>query len=681
MIRELFFSQYSSEELKKIASPIGKDVYSPVLGTGEGVYCSVCKDPRVCPGHMGYIELKYPIINPLYVEDVRKIMDCVCPNCFKVPIKNFIVDNFYDAYPILSKTVTCEHCNEIMNKYDFDKSSIVFKLRQDDTVIFTPEKIKNMLSNINATDFGFKENAHPKNFILDLLPVVPNCIRSPDDTITKLYKKISELNSRTRMKGIDRLRLYIFDEYRTLLGIDRSSDDDAKSLRQRISGKSGTFRRFALGKRNKYCGRAVISPDPNLGVDEVGIPSSFAKHLPFFANPKTRIPIRNGDLLLLNRQPSLQRMSLMAFKVRLMDNSSTIRMNLAVCPAFNADFDGDEMNVFGATTYASRTEASEIMAVKKCIISPQNKNPTIYPIQDCVSGAYLMTADDVIVDEDTYCDCLMFVHRSIRPYTGKNLFSCLLPVDMDYVDGNIRIKEGRLESGRVNSSSLRNLIKTILTDYGEDIVVDFITNIQRVVNRWLLDRGLSVGYDDCTLGDDTLRDDLKSSLQIDADDDEMDVNLKLNNFRNVAQRTALSMVAKDNLLLQIIESGAKGSLTNLGQILSFVGQQNIRGERPKKLLGGTRALPYFEPRDASPEALGFCYNSYSQGLSPTEYFFHCQGAREGLINTGVNTSKTGYMQRKFGKSLEEVIVHYDGTVRNGDKIVQFCYGMDPLWDV
>nr|PNR61593.1 hypothetical protein PHYPA_000016 [Physcomitrium patens] len=269
-------------------------------------------------------------------------------------------------------------------------------------------------------------------------------------------------------------------------------------------------------------------------------------------------------------------MSLMAFRARMMPDSCTIRINPFVYPVFNADFDGDEMNIFCASSCPSKAECDVLLAVDKCILSPQNSMPTEYAIQDTITRAFMMYKMNKLLRRSTLHDCIM-----------------------------------------------------------------------RIVDCWFLEEGLSVGYDDCV--------NKVSPIAIeDVDIDDKNVDVVLNNIRNISQRLVVESVDKNNPLFTMIESRSKRSFVNLGQISSLVGQQWIRGKRPARVLLGDRALAWCSPYDSSLQGQGFINSSYSQGLNPIEYFFHCQGGREGLVNTGVNTSDVGYIQRRISKSIQDV---------------------------
>jgi len=277
----------------------------------------------------------------------------------------------------------------------------------------------------------------------------------------------------------------------------------------------------------------------------------------------------------------------------------------------------------------------------------------------------------------------IYLPRASCERTGKRLISCAIPETFDYSDRDVTIESGKIKLGRITNSSLKGIIKSMRYNRGEEDVARFINNIQKITNVWLSSKGFSVGYQDCVV--EGLDKNISTSIEKEIErieklsiKDEYLLNIEVNNIRNISQKVCMDMVTEKNKLqnpiLQMVNSGAKGSITNFCQIAALLGQQNVRGKRPEKILSrNTRTIPHVKLGDNSLEALGFCFSSYSKGLSPSEYFFHCQGARDGLINTGVNTSKTGYIQRKFCKSLENVKICYDGTVRFGDKIVQFEY--------
>lgn len=159
---------------------------------------------------------------------------------------------------------------------------------------------------------------------------------------------------------------------------------------------------------------------------------------------------------------------------------------------------------------------------------------------------------------------------------------------------------------------------------------------------------------------------------------EAKVNSALNDARDTAGRYVQGSLKSNNHLKNMVIAGSKGNVTNISQIIACVGQQNVEGKRIPFYFN-KRTLPHFTKDDYGPESRGFVENSYLSGLTPQEFFFHAMGGREGLIDTAVKTSETGYIQRRLVKALEDVMVKYDGTVRNSiGHVIQFIYGEDGM---
>nr|PNR39667.1 hypothetical protein PHYPA_019946 [Physcomitrium patens] len=575
-LETISFSFYSTEEITQISSIriSNKDnIGSPALGTGALIYCSICSDPKCCPGHIGFIQLKEPIFNPLCLKEIIKVAEMICPRC----------RSFNSIGKVKGKKV-CSSCNDHARVYTFDLKRMYLVDKNEPSYTISAAVLKNMFSTLSNNQIRFMgyDLSSPKDFIMNHIPIVSNCIRlssGPEDSLARLYSSILRNNGNASV---------VYKDYYTIIRKD-SFENNEGSLINRISGKQGTFRRYILGKRNKYCARAVITPDPNIDVDEVGIPLSFCSNL------KVQ---KDGDYVLLNRQPSLQRMSLMAFRARMMPDSCTIRINPSVCPAFNADFDGDEMNIFCASSYPSKVECDVLLAVEKCILSPQNSMPTVYAIQDTVIGAFMMYKMNKLLKRSMLHDYIMVSHvhldiTNIR--TSRDIILMLIKLVSN--DSNLVIKS-------LTSSTIRNIIKSIFISKGGRDTLMFLGSLQKIVDRWLLEEGLSVGYDDCV--------NKVSPIAIeDVDVDDKNVDVVLNNIRNISQRLVVESVDKNNPLFTMIESGSKGSFVNLGQISSLVGQQWIREKRPARVLLGDRALAWCSPYDSSLQGQGFINSSYS----------------------------------------------------------------------
>ncbi len=562
----------------------------------------------------------------------------------------------------------------------------------------------------------------------------------------------------------------------------RGGSRSLKSIGQRFKGKEGRVRGNLMGKRVDFSARTVITPDPNLKLHEVGVPFTIAQNLTYpevvtafnmsdmkqlVENGPSTYPgakyiqrddgfkvnlqyvtnraelqleigytvirhIRDGDFVLFNRQPSLHKMSIMGHRIKVM-HYSTFRLNLSVTSPYNADFDGDEMNLHVPQSHQTRAEVMELMLVPHNIVSPQGNKPVMGIVQDSLLGCMLFTQRDTFIRRDLMMNLLMHVgdwdgvipepaiYKPEPLWTGKQIFSLILPnvnitryanahpdgekSDFSPGDTKVIITRGELICGIVDKrtvgSSANGLIHVTWKEYGAEITSKLISQIQVLINHYLLQRGQSIGVGD-TIADAGTMNNVVKTIQ-DAKEEvkmliqkaqhrelhllpgktmmesfETEVNKVLNGARDKSGSSAQKSLLKSNNIKRMVTAGSKGSFINISQICACVGQQNVEG---KRIAYGfrRRTLPHFVVDDLGPESRGFVENSYLRGLTPTEFFFHAMGGREGLIDTAVKTAETGYIQRRLIKAMEDIMVQYDGTVRNSvNHIVEFLYGEDGM---
>ena len=428
----------------------------------------------------------------------------------------------------------------------------------------------------------------------------------------------------------------------------------------------------------------------------------------------------DDDLVVFNRQPTLHKMSMMGHRVKILP-WSTFRLNLSVTTPYNADFDGDEMNLHLPQSLEAKAELSELMMVSRLLITPQSNRPVMGIVQDTLTAVTKMTRRDVFIDRAEMMNLLIQfpswngqipTPAILKPkplWTGKQLFSVLLPKDVNYQnnkssnwmspdDTKVLVENGQLLSGILCKNTLGtssgSLAHIIFTDCGHELAAKFYYHIQLVVNHWLLTEGHSVGIADTIANDETYRtivekiENSKNEVRRVIEQAqchqlvntpgntfrqtfENQINKHLNEARNQTGSSVQESLSPFNQFKAMVASGAKGSLINISQIIACVGQQNVEG---KRIPFGfkNRTLPHFIQNDFSPESKGFVENSYLKGLEPTEFFFHAMGGREGLIDTAIKTADTGYVQRRLIKAMESIMVNYDGTVRNQSAdIIQF----------
>ena len=550
-----------------------------------------------------------------------------------------------------------------------------------------------------------------------------------------------------------------------------------KSLAERLKGKGGRVRGNLQGKRVDFSARSVITPDPQLSIKELGVPMKIAKNItkPIIVNDKNKeylfklikngpdvypgakilekkngdnislryidtnsIVLENGDIvhrhmmdgdyILFNRQPTLHRMSMMSHIVKIMPKGDTFRMNVGDTKPYNADFDGDEMNLHMPQDIEAEIELKHLAAVPYQIISPANNKSIIGIFQDSLLGSYRLTRGNLKpFDKRTAMNLLMNVKtidvtklQDKRTITNFDLLTQIMPpltiqyknklFDSDKEDFKtsnnvISITNGTYNRGHIDKdvlgSNSRGLIQRICNDFGNEQSTKFIDDLQNIVTEYMKISGYSVGIGDLISDDNTnksinnvinekkkevknLIDQVHLGLfenktgKTNDEEFETQVNNILNKAENQVRKIARESLSKDNKFVIMVNAGSKGSDLNISQMISCLSQQNVDGKRIPYGFDN-RTLPHFNKFDDSPNARGFVENSFISGLTPEELFFHAMGGRVGLIDTAVKTSQTGYIQRRLIKGLEDLKVEYDMTVRNNkNKIVQFSYGEDGI---
>uniref|UniRef100_A0A1J3HYB5 DNA-directed RNA polymerase subunit n=1 Tax=Noccaea caerulescens TaxID=107243 RepID=A0A1J3HYB5_NOCCA len=649
------------------------------------------------------------------------------------------------------------------------------------------------------------------------------------------------------------------------------SQKEGSGICQLLEKKEGLFRQKMMGKRVNHACRSVISPDPYIAVNDIGIPPVFALKLtyPERVTPwnveklrqaiingpdihpgathysdkvctlklppskKARIAIarklfssrgatteigktcdinfegkvvyrhmQDGDVVLVNRQPTLHKPSIMAHMVRVLKGEKTLRLHYANCSTYNADFDGDEMNVHFPQDEISRAEAYNIVNANNQYARPSNGDPLRALIQDHIVSSVLLTKRDTFLDKDEFnqllfssgvtdmvlssfsgssakkvmelaCDAELLtvtpaILKPVPLWTGKQVITVVLnqitkghppftvekatklPVDFfkcrsrevkskseesnkkkqdvdeswkkDLNEDKLLIRKNEFVCGVIDKAQFADygLVHTVHELYGSNAAGNLLSVFSRLFTVFLQTQGFTCGVDDLIIlkdmdekrtnqlqecekvGEKVLRktfgidvdgqidpQDMKSRIERILYEDGEPALLSLDRsivseLNQCSGKGVMNDLLSDGLLktpgkncisLMTI-SGAKGSKVNFQQISSHLGQQDLEGKRVPRMVSG-KTLPCFHPWDWSPRAGGFISDRFLSGLRPQEYYFHCMAGREGLVDTAVKTSRSGYLQRCLMKNLESLKVNYDCTVRDADgSIIQFQYGED-----
>lgn len=832
MVDSIFFGISSPQHIKKmaVAKIVTPELYDkegyPVDGGLMDTRLGVIDPGLVCKtdglklkeslGHFGYIELARPIVHIKFVPLVLTLLQSTCRECGRILIPDeklsktiTHLNKFQEEGGLVNrrlaikaaikelKTINkCPHCKAKQRKIAIEKPSSFM----EDEKRLNPIDVRARLEKITDEDsevFGLNPKVfRPEWAVLTIMPIPPVNMRPSitlesgersEDDLTHKLGDIVRINQRL-FENInagapeiiiedlwDLLQYHVttyFDNNIAQLPPARHrSGQPLKTLTERIKSKEGRIRHNLAGKRTNFSARTVISPDPMLDLNEVGVPSVVATKLTvpekitdwnveyvkkFIERGPKNYPGANyiirpdgkkkkitdetkeqileeiqpgylverhlldGDIAIFNRQPSLHRMSMMCHKVKVLPYK-TFRLNPAVCAPYNADFDGDEMNLHIPQTPEARAEAEILMLVQTQLISPRYGLSIIGCIQDAITGNYLLTKDMTftrleaaqLLYSSGIDDLSQLPKKDI--ITGKEVFSAILPQDFsfegysraakDSADFTVKIKNGKLVSGIMDKNNLGEgqglLLRNLHTKYGADKTIEILGKVFRLGIKVLLKQGFTVGLADTDLPPKAMEqiattlqeanvkvEELielyrSNTLEVLPGRDiletlELRVLEVLNKARNRAGELVRQNAEPDSHTMIMSDSGARGNIINLAQMSACVGQQAMRGQRIEKGFF-ERTLPVFQRGDLGSKAHGFIERGFKDGLEPHEFFYMGMTGRDSLMDTALRTPKSGYLYRRLANAMQDLKVEYDQTVRDASrKIVQFAYGEDGI---
>ncbi len=789
IIDKIKFTLFSPDMIRKMSAvkvyipdtygddgyPIDGGLVDMHLGVIDpGLKCKTCGGTaKECPGHFGHIELVRPVIHVSFAKQIYKVLKSVCPYCKKV---------VSDGENVPKK---CPFCKKEIPQIKFIKPTNFYR----DGKEMLPNEVQDWLTGISDEDIkklGFDPvYARPEWMVLTVLPIPPVNIRpsiilesgerSEDDLTHKLVDIIrinqkleANINAGAPQLIIEDLwqllqyhvTTYFDNETAGIPAAKHRSGRPLKTISQRLKGKEGRFRYNLSGKRVNFSARTVVSPDPNISINEVGVPQPIAENLTIpMAVTKwniekakslvksTKYPraiyviridgrkikvtdinrddlaenlkigwiverqLMDGDITLFNRQPSLHRISMMGHEVKVLPGR-TFRLNPTVCPPYNADFDGDEMNLHVLQTPDSQAEARILMKVENQILSPRHGNAIIKPEEDYITGLFFFTKDDTLFTKEEAAKILFIADIKELPksdkkagYSGKFLFSQFLPKDMNLeteVKGRkLKIKKGILVEGEVGSKEISRILEHLFIHYGPKVTSKFLDNITRASLFVLTHRGFSVSMKDYYLSDKALNEIKKLEEKMDQEIENLILQYKNKtlkrapgmSLRETLESAIMSLTSqtrkemgkvvkedlgKENPSIVMASIGSRGSLLNAIQMSAAVAQQAVRNKRPNRGYF-KRNLIFYKPGKLSGRERGFVYHSFRRGLEPDEFWQHAMGGRESLVNTAIRTSRSGYMQRRLVSALQDFVVYKDYTVKDASGIItQFVYGGDKI---
>ena len=830
-IDSIIFSVASPILIKKMASvkivtpelydkegyPVDGGLMDIRLGVIDpGLKCKTCGCKlKECIGHFGYIELARPVMHIKFVDLVLKILRGTCNECGRILMSEDDISKTLtklkrveqeeglegrrDAIKLIIAQVRavtkCPYCRAKQEKISIEKPTTFIEAEKK----ISPIEVRSRLERIPDEDlilFGMDSRfMRPEWAIMTVMSIPPVTIRPSitletgersEDDLTHKLGDIVRINQRL-FENINagapeiiiedlwdllqyHITTYIDNAVAQLPPARHRSGQPLKTLTERIKSKHGRIRHNLAGKRTNFSARTVISPDPSLELNEVGVPlivamklsvpeyitdwnieylKEFVKKGPtvypganYIIRPdgrKKKITeetkealleelkngfaverhLMDGDIAIFNRQPSLHRMSMMCHKIRVLPYK-TFRLNPATCHPYNADFDGDEMNLHVPQTEEAKAEAETLMEVQTQLISPRYGLSVMGCIQDAISGNYLLTRD-MDFDKEEAIELLASIGiddfsrvPNKKRVSGKEIFSVLLPADFNFIgksrgkdkDGNedVIIEDGKLIKGVMDKGNLGEeaglMLRNIHKNYGADKAIKVIGRMFQLGIKILLKRGFTTAISDSDLDDNSVE-----KVKYLLNKSEEDVHSLINLYHQGKLEVFPGRTAEETLELKILEvlnkarnetgklladnqrrthalimaeSGARGNFLNFIQMAALVGQQAMRGKRIEKGYLN-RTLSCFKKGDLSPAARGFVKHSFKNGLDPHEFFFSAITGRDSLMDTALRTPKSGYLYRRLANAMQDLKVEYDGTVREASgKIIQFEYGEDSL---
>ena len=363
-------------------------------------------------------------------------------------------------------------------------------------------------------------------------------------------------------------------------------------------------------------------------------------------------------------------------------------------------------------------ELKYLAAIPHHMISPSTNSPIIKPSQDNLLGLFKITGDGVVFTQVEAGHLLsgaeafngVLPEPSIREgkyirWTGKQIYSVILPPISLSADPKsdkvpkVIIDYGIMKQGQVDKSVSGKILQAIHSDYGAKEAERYMNDLQIIISRYLIKSGFSVGVSDLVVHPDIVNRNREAIKKAVADEIELAKRVHLNILddvsgnlsevyegkvttigsaldKQVIANTVNTLDYNSNRILFMVTSGAKGSDTNIKQMMCCLGQQNIDGGRVP--IGFTdRTLPHYPKYENGMESRGFIAHNFFEGLNPMEFYFHAMSGREGLIDTAVKTANSGYLQRRLVKTMEDLKTYHDYTIRdNSNEIIEFIYGND-----
>lgn len=655
-------------------------------------------------------------------EKLKGLFDNTKKQIQEITAYKVISEDEYNIYSlkfgsIFEAGIGAEAVYQIFKTLDLD--AVEAQLNIDVTAtksVAVRTKIEKRLSLIRSLN---REDIRPEWMFLEVIPVIPPALRPmvaleggryATSDVNDLYRRVINRNNRLKkLMNIGAPDVILRNEKRILqeacdslidntirkhsgtVAKSSSQKRNLKSLSDQLKGKQGLFRQNLLGKRVDYSGRSVIVVGPKLGIDQCGLPKNMALELfrPFViakiikremafnvrgAGKLLETPtddiweileeVIDGKYVLLNRAPTLHRLSIRAFQPILIEGKA-IQLHPLSVNGFNADFDGDQMAVHVPLSEEAQYEARELMASSKNLLRPASGEPTVAPSQDMVLGVYWMTkAIDGVKGEGKIfsspneaitaydfekvdfrakihvlpTDSERYIEFNGKPFettVGRLLFNSIMPSDFGYLNQEIKKKD------------ISKIIARLIEKYGIDNTAPVVDKIKTFGFKYVTYSGSTFGYSDAIIPEaknKIIENGRKQALEIQAQYEEGLISEPERYRKTIelwegvkvdVEKVIGANLAASESIYDMVTSGARGSTSNM---LQMAGMKGVIV-------------------NASGRAIDFpILSSYKEGLTPIEYFITTHGSRKGLTDTALKTASAGYLTRRLHDVAQDVVV-------------------------
>ncbi len=621
--------------------------------------------------------------------------------------------------------IGAEAIYKIFSEIDLDELEKSLEKRINDTSSkLKSSKLEKRLSLVRSLN---QENIKPEWMFIKNIPIIPPALRPmvaldggryATSDVNDLYRRVINRNNRLKklieigapdvilrnekrimQEAVDSLIDNTIRKHSGSVAVSSSQKRPLKSLSDQLKGKQGIFRQNLLGKRVDYSGRSVIVVGPKLSMNECGIPKKMALELfrPFviskiidremafnvrgagkmLAEPTDEIwsileEVIKDRYVLLNRAPTLHRLSIRGFIPRLIEGKA-IQLHPLACAGFNADFDGDQMAVHVPLSEEAQLETKELMASGKNLLSPSSGSPIVAPSQDMVLGVYWMTKSidgalgegkifsspneaisaydfekvdfrakiKVIGTESSRYN--EFNNKPFETTVGRLLFNSVLPEDFGYINNVVKKKD------------ISNIIHELILRYGMDSVPDTLDKIKDFGFKYVTYSGSTFGYSDAIVPDgkdEIIEKGKEAGIEIYeqyeegliSEEERYRKTIELwESVKNDVQDLIVSKLGDSESIEDMVVSGARGSASNMQQLAGMIGVIV----------------------NASGKAIDFpILHSFKEGLTPIEYFITTHGSRKGLTDTALKTASAGYLTRRLHDVAQDVVITNDDCSTN-----------------